>query len=62
MPPLKESLGSDLCGRNESTLIRTNYPRLEDVPAREGQQVVGNGTCPVNLFLGPHPLDMWEPL
>lgn len=39
---------ADLCGRNESTLVRTSHPGAEDVPAREGQQPVGNG-------------DSWQP-
>ena len=38
-----EGTGADLCGRNESTLIQTSNLGAEDVPAREGQQFVGNG-------------------
>lgn len=28
-----EGPGADLCGRNESSLVRTSHPRAEDVPA-----------------------------
>ena len=40
-----EGPGADLCGRNESPLVRTSHPEAEAVPAREGQQPVESKTA-----------------
>lgn len=54
-----EGPGADLCGRNESPLVRTSHPGAEAVPTREGQQPVESETAAPGK--PPHPLPAAAP-